>query len=269
MKRCSAVLGVAALATLAQATASDVDPAQALIECAARNAPTRSFLQAAEFDVIQDGAAQRRIGAELAGMRDDQGVNLNILVSAPSDVAGTALLLRQNESGRENMRMYLPALQRVRPITGGMAEQGILGTDFSYRDIRDIYGALREGQSRWLGSGKISGLDTQRLELIPAAEQESPYQRMVADFAASSCVLLAVEFESPGRGVTKRLLGDVASITQTGERTLLLRYTMHDLERDSQTLLKLGPPQYDQDIRALAFHPGSFYRYRNSAAAPE
>ena len=269
MKQARALLGVVALATWTQAAANEVDPAQGLLECAARNAPTRSFLQAAEFDVIQDGAAQRRIGAELAGMRDDQGVNLNILVSAPSDVAGTAVLLRQNAEGQENMRMYLPALQRVRPITGGMADQGILGTDFSYRDIRDIYGALREGQSRWLGTGKIGELDTQRLELIPAAEQESPYMRMVAEFATTSCVLLAVDFESPGQGVSKRLIGDVESITQAGERTLLLRYTMHDLERGSQTLLKLGLPQYDQDIRKLAFHPGSFYRYRNSAAAPE
>ncbi len=245
------------------------DEARALLDCAARNVPARSFTQAAEFEVMQDGAAQRRIGASLAGLRDADSISLNIVVSAPSDVAGTAVLLRQNDAGREDMRMYLPALQRVRPITGGMANQGILGTDFSYRDIRDIYGALREGQARVLGAGKIAGKDTQRMELIPAAEQESPYQRMVVDLDASSCVVLAVDFESPGRGVTKRLLGDVDSVTSIGERRILLRYTMDDLDKGSQTVLKLGAPEYDEDIRSLAFHPSSFYRYRNSAAAPE
>lgn len=253
----------------AVAQAPGDDPVQALLDCAARNVPTQSFLQAAEFEVAQDGTAQRRIGASLAGMRDSEHVTLNITVSAPSDVAGTAVLLRQGESGREDMRMYLPALQRVRPITGGMADQGILGTDFSYRDMRDIYGALRAGQARLLGPGKIDATATQRLELIPAAEQESPYQRMVADFSETDCVLLAVDFESPGRGVTKRLVGDIASLTQLGERSMLLRYTMHDLEKNSQTLLKLGVPEYDEEIRALAFHPGSFYRYRNTAAAPD
>ena len=261
---------VAALATLgATPLQAQTDEVQTLRECAARNVPAHSFVQAAEFEVMQDGAAQRRIGAALAGMRDADGINLNIVVSAPNDVAGTAVLLRQNDAGREDMRMYLPALQRVRPITGGMANQGILGTDFSYRDIRDIYGALREGQARVLGAGKIAGKDTQRMELIPAAEQESPYQRMVVDLDASSCVVLAVDFESPGRGVTKRLLGDVDSVTSIGERRILLRYTMDDLDKGSQTVLKLGLPEYDEDIRSLAFHPSSFYRYRNSAAAPE
>lgn len=261
---------VAALAMLgATPLQAQTDEVQTLRECAARNVPAHSFVQAAEFEVMQDGAAQRRIGAALAGMRDADGINLNIVVSAPNDVAGTAVLLRQNDAGREDMRMYLPALQRVRPITGGMANQGILGTDFSYRDIRDIYGALREGQAMVLGTGKIAGKDTQRMELIPAAEQESPYQRMVVDLDASNCVVLAVDFESPGRGVTKRLLGDVDSVTNIGERRLLLRYTMDDLDKGSQTVLKLGLPEYDEDIRSLAFHPSSFYRYRNSAAAPE
>jgi len=50
---------------------------------------------------------------------------------APADIKGTGFLSK----GNDNMWLYLPVLNRVRRITGGLTHGSFMGSDFSYKDI--------------------------------------------------------------------------------------------------------------------------------------
>ena len=239
--------------------------AQNILDCAGNNAPEESFSQAAAFEVSDDSGAVRHIRANFAGQRTDKGLLLNVGVKAPQDVAGTAVLLRRNEAGEDDLKIYLPALRRVRSVSGAMASQGLLGTDFSYRDLKDIFGSFRDGKAELL----VANEQSQQLAITPPAEQVSPYQRILASFDSKTCVPLELIFETAEQGEVKRLTGDPESLTQIGSRNMLLIYTMVDKLKGSQTKLILGAPMIDEKISRSAFNSGTFYNFHNRAEEPE
>ncbi|MGJ8668472.1 MAG: outer membrane lipoprotein-sorting protein [Oceanococcus sp.] len=261
------VAAVGLLITSAHAQPSSPN-AQTVLDCARDNVPERSFRQAALLKVTDDSGASREIRANFAGVRTDRGIMLNIGVKAPSDVAGTSVLLRRDDAGKESIKLYLPALRRVRTVTGSMASQGILGTDFSYRDIKDIFGSVREGEVTLLPEPE-GGEDFHRLSIVPAAEQESPYQSLLVDIDKTHCVPMQLQFETAQQGITKIMTGDPETLHTLDEQHMLLRYTMRDVVKGSQTEMDLGPPEYDEKISRTAFNPSSFYNFNNRVEAPE
>ena len=256
-------MAILLLPGLAEATS-----AQAVVECMAANVPERSFRQAAVFRSQDASGASREIQANFAGMRKPQGVLLNIGVKSPVDVAGTAVLIRRDDNGKENIKLYLPALRRVRNVSGGMASQNLLGTDFSYRDIKDIFAAAQQGELSLL-PGEGAQDEVHRLEVKPTPEQESPYSRVLIEVDKAHCVPLQLHFESAEQGVVKHLQADPESLHEQQGRFMLLDYTMRNLAERSTTRLKLGPPKFDDSISRSAFNPASFYNYNNRVQAPE
>lgn len=266
--RLNSLLLMAAFA--ATASAQELTTAQAVLDCAARNAPEQSFTQAAEL-LVRDGGQNegRQIVARFAGQRAKNGLVLNVLVSEPVDVAGSAVLLRQADDGRDDVKLYLPALRRVRSVTGSMAGQDLLGTDFSYSDIKQVYGAFNDAEAELLEPGMWQERATYRLLMRPAPEQESPYARLLIDFDQLSCAPVVISFESAQNEALKRLEGDALSLYSLGERQLIGRYTMFDLVDNTSTVLMLGPAEFDTEISRVAFHPSTFYDYNNRAKLPQ
>ncbi len=249
-------------------SAAPPDSASAVLGCAAANAPENSFQQVAELTVSMDEVVQRRILATFAGQRGKKGFLLNIGVLEPADLAGTAVLLREQGGDRDDLKLYLPALRRVRTVTGAMAGEDLLGTDFSYRDIKQVYGAYDDAGAELLEAGSWQDRPMHRIKLQPVDEDESPYSQLIIGIDQESCVTLVIEFIGPQQSPVKRLEGDPSSAMQVGERHLLARYTMKDLEKGSETQLLLGEPRFDDKIARSAFHPASFYNFHNRADRP-
>lgn len=250
------------------AGAAPPESARAVLDCAAANAPEDSFQQAVEMTVSKDGTVQRTILATFAGQRGNGGFMLNIGVLEPADLSGTAVLLREQGKDRDDLKLYLPALRRVRTVTGAMAGEDLLGTDFSYRDIKQVYGAFDDAGAELLEAGVWQERPIHRVGLQPSAEEESPYSQLIIGIDQQNCVTLLIDFIGPQQTAVKRLEGDHASIMQVGERQLLGRYTMRDLDKGSQTQLKLGEPRFDDKVARSAFHPTSFYNFHNRADRP-
>ncbi len=249
---------------LAQAPDNDAQP---VLDCVAKNVPEQSFRQAALLTITDASGASREIRANFAGMRSAGGILLNIGVEAPPDVAGTSVLLRRDENGRESIKLYLPALRRVRTVTGSMASQGILGTDFSYQDVKDIFGALREGQVELLPEPAEAAVH--RLSIKPGAAQASAYESITTEVSKSHCVPMLLQFHTAQQGISKIMQGDPESLHQDGERFMLLRYRMQDVIRGSHTDMHLGLPVVDERISRSAFNPSSFYNFHNRVEAPD
>ena len=53
----------------------------------------------------------------------------------PNDIAGTGFLVWERPGGDDDRFLYLPALGRVRRITGAERQESFVGSDFTYEDI--------------------------------------------------------------------------------------------------------------------------------------
>lgn len=262
-------LKVVTLLLVAPATAAEPGSAQAVLDCAAANAPERSFEQVAAMKVFQNEQLQREILATFAGQRARGDFLLNIGVREPADLAGTAVLLRQDESGRDDMKLYLPALRRVRRVTGAMAGQELLGTDFSYHDIRQVYGSFSAEDAELLESQQWQERAMYRVALKPEEGVSDTYQSIIVGIDKQVCTPLVIDFIGEKGATSKRLEGDFDSLLQVGERHLLARYTMRNLSKGSRTELDLGSPQFDERVSRSAFNPNTFYNFHSRADAPQ
>jgi outer membrane lipoprotein-sorting protein len=63
------------------------------------------------------------------------GDRMLIRFTYPNDIKGTAFLVWEHPDGEDERFLYLPALGRVRRITGAESQDDFVGSDFTYEDI--------------------------------------------------------------------------------------------------------------------------------------
>jgi hypothetical protein len=63
------------------------------------------------------------------------GDRMLIRFTYPNDIKGTAFLVWEHPEGEDERFLFLPALGRVRRITGAEAQDNFVGSDFTYEDI--------------------------------------------------------------------------------------------------------------------------------------
>ena len=83
----------------------------------------------------QGRARERTLGVN--GLRGQGGAGDRVLVrfTYPNDIAGTGFLVWERPGGDDDRFLYLPALARVRRITGAERQESFVGSDFTYEDI--------------------------------------------------------------------------------------------------------------------------------------
>src|SRR5690606_9921417 len=110
----------------------------------------------------------RELRGRLYGVREAELLRAMIKISAPSDLAGAAYLLREKEGGDEKY-MYVPSLNKVRRITGAAADGSLWGTDFSYSDLRQLNNAFAAGEGTLTGEGRLDDRAVYHVLLKPSA----------------------------------------------------------------------------------------------------
>jgi hypothetical protein len=85
----------------------------------------------------------------------------------PRDVAGTGYLSfsYDDESKDDDMWLYLPAMRRVRRITGSGKNDDFMGTDFTYEDMGSR--SLAKDTFSFQGEESIDGESCRRVEALP------------------------------------------------------------------------------------------------------
>jgi hypothetical protein len=63
------------------------------------------------------------------------GDRMLIRFTYPNDIKGSAFLVWEHPQGEDERFLYLPALGRVRRITGAESQDNFVGSDFTYEDI--------------------------------------------------------------------------------------------------------------------------------------
>jgi hypothetical protein len=240
-------------------TARADDAFHKLLSCVRGNVPTVLRAQDIELSSTDRDGGVRTLSGRLYLQRDGDLSRASIRITAPENIAGAAYLIRETHAQPDDdMYVWLPAVRRVRHITGGFANGSLLGTDFSYAEARLILNRFIDAEGSISGTEVVDGRTTQLVVLLPRSG-DSPYSRIRAWVDDQSCVVLKAEFDHGGK-TRKRLSGPASALTQAGHRWYLSRMTMDDLEAGTQTEVRIG--RVDSSDTALAtryFDPATFY----------
>jgi hypothetical protein len=163
---------------------------------------------------------------------------------APAEVKGTALLVVNHPERSSDQWMWTPALQRERRIALQDRSTRFFGTDFSFEDLeeRDVnqYGY------RLLGEELIDGAVCWKIESVPSERKTSQYTRSIIWIRKDNFASAQIENYIKAEVVRRLKYSDFAHVQGiwTGRRL-----EMHDLRRNSRTILILEKLQYNTPLK--------------------
>ncbi|MDR0689491.1 MAG: outer membrane lipoprotein-sorting protein [Spirochaetaceae bacterium] len=125
----------------------------------------------------------------------DYGDTEKILMGfkSPRDVAGTGYLSfsYDDESKDDDIWLYLPAMKRVRRVTGSGKNDSFMGTDFTYEDMGSR--SLGKDDFTLRGEEAVDGESCWRVEAKPR-DGKDPYGRRVIWVRKDTYVIKAVDY---------------------------------------------------------------------------
>lgn len=241
------------------AEAPELETAAEIRACTQKNFPERTSVQHVVLVARDRGGSERSLSARIYWKRkSEDAARLMMRVEEPPDLRDASYLLIEND-GRDDMFMYLPALQKVRRISAGMVSGQLWGTDFSYEDMKQIQGLAMDSPAERLPDAEVAGRPAYVLALRAAPEEASAYERIVSYVDRETCVVLKAEFFERGDRLRKRLTADPASLTSENGRWVAREIKMLDVTDETATRLRIEKVVYDEKISDRTFDPGRFY----------
>lgn len=232
---------------------------QKMLDCMRANIPPTVRIQEVEITATDRTGADRMLKGKLYALKDKGLVRAMLKISAPSDLSGAAYLLRETQPDRgDETYFYLPAVDRVRRITGASANASLLGTDFSYEEMKQLQSAFSGSDAKLEKTETLDQHPVQVLSLAPAAGSAARYNTVRAWVDQKSCVALKIEFFE-GDSVRKELSAPAASLQQSGNYWYLSEVLMRDLRDGTKTRLKIVGVSSGADIPNRLFDPHTFY----------
>jgi outer membrane lipoprotein-sorting protein len=158
----------------------------------------------------------------------------------PAEVKGVALLIVNHPDRSSDQWMWTPAIHRDRRIALQDRSTRFFGTDFSFEDLeeRDI------GQYRYqlLGEEPVDGAACWKIEATPAGKKVSQYTRSILWIRQDNYAYARVENYDGDRLVRRLSYERIEQVQGIWTARVL---EMHDVRRDSTTVLTLEKLQYN------------------------
>ncbi|MGH8482185.1 MAG: outer membrane lipoprotein-sorting protein, partial [Nevskiaceae bacterium] len=194
----------------------------------------------------------------LYGTRETDRARVMMRIETPQDLAGAAYLVRETEKGDETY-LYLPAVQKVRRISGGQMDGQLWGTDLSYNDIKQLQNAFSGAEAALENTVEpYEGRAVQAVSFTPRTEDGSRYRSVRTLVDRKTCVALRVEFFEPA-GMRKVLTVAPADLRQSGPHWYAGRAQMSDLRNATHTRVVVTGVTSGDKLAGRYFSPQSFY----------
>jgi hypothetical protein len=166
----------------------------------------------------------------------------------PPEVRGVALLIVNHTDRASDQWMWTPALNRERHIALQDRSTRFFGTDFSFEDLEEQDVGRFEYVLR--GEESVSGIRCWHVE-------SKPKQSKYSQYTSSNIWIRQVDYvpmreESYVREMIVRRL-DYSDIEQIQGVWLAKTLAMHDLRRNSRTILKFDKLQLNVPVEDSAF----------------
>ena len=169
----------------------------------------------------------------------------------PEDIAGTGLLSLDKATGKSEQWLYLPALDRVRRISGDRKGGRFVGSDLYYEDLQER--KPTEDRHRILGNETINGVACVILESIPVDPDSSVYLKRVSWIDPKTLLALRMDsFEKDDATPSKRWLL-IAKKKNQGYWTVTDSRVI-DLASGHETRLVVETALYDRKLPATLFN---------------
>ena len=167
---------------------------------------------------------------------------------APPEVKGVALLIVNHPDRASDQWMWTPALQRERRIALQDRSTRFFGTDFSFEDLeeRDV----EQYHYRLLGEETINGIESWKIESMPSEKKTSQYTKSIVWIRKDIYAIAQIENYIKNDVVRRLKYSDVAQVQGiwTGRRL-----EMHDIRKNSRTILTLEKLQYNVPLKEEDF----------------
>jgi hypothetical protein len=160
--------------------------------------------------------------------------------TSPAEVKGVALLVVNHTDRASDQWMWTPALQRDRRIALQDRSTRFFGTDFSFEDLeeRDV----DQFDYRLMGEEAVSGTPCWKIESKPKQSKNSQYTNSIVWVRKDRYVAARIENFKKDQLVRRLTYSDVAETQGIWTARTL---EMHDLGRNSRTILKLDKLEYN------------------------
>lgn len=247
-----------AMFPLAAAAGPAADPKlEQTLACMRANIPTTVRIQSVEVTAWDRGGGERTLKGKLYGSQEKDRVRVNMRIDAPADLAGASYLVKEGEKSDE-MHLYLPAVKKVRRITGQSLDGQLWGTDLSYNDVKQIQNAFGGASARLEADGTLEQRPVRVLSFEPRKEDQSRYKLVRTHVDEKTCVALQVEFLD-GTGVRKTLGVKPADLKQADGKWYASSIEIRDLKNGTHTRVRVTGVTTGDKLASRYFHPSTFY----------
>ena len=234
------------------------------MECLRANLPTSIGVRKVTLTTTDTTGATRSLIGRLYAIQEpsDSGRNLlraTLRIDEPPNLAGAAYLVRETEDYlRDGMFVYLPAVGRVRRISGSVTDRSLMGSGFSYFDFKQITNAFGDLSPELVAVDTIGDRPTHIFSFTPLEGAETRYTKVHAWIDEQSCLLIRADFRE-GDKVIKRLTAPPGSVVKTGNKWVITMLKMDDLQTGTHSELIFDEVTLDEELSAQRFNPKSFY----------
>ncbi|MCL4557689.1 MAG: outer membrane lipoprotein-sorting protein [Deltaproteobacteria bacterium] len=160
---------------------------------------------------------------------------------APADIAGTGFLSRSSD----NMWLYLPALGRVRRITGHISHGSFMGSDFNYKDLSS------EGIEKDFTAKVESFKDGEYQLTLSPKSSDSPYSMVKIWVKDDTFVPLRMEFYDPAGKLLKILIN--TEVKKIGNKWFPMSMTMTNVQDNHKTEITVEELKIDTGLKDSLF----------------
>lgn len=239
----------------AQATLAEIE------SCASENLPSSSGVIGFSVDAVDRNGAVTSSRAELRYRKpDERGTEVLLVVSEPAKTAGTALLIIDRKQDKPEFFVRLPEMKKVKRVRSRRLRGPVLGTDFSYEDLKRLREPINPTDLEVVGSDEIDGRATWLLETVPGAADGSEYARVLTHVDQQSCLPLRIDLFQGGRDGSDRLRKRLAASSEAirpvsgqGTTSLPHEYVMQDFQRETRTIVRIEHIDTDADLSPEQF----------------
>lgn len=228
-----------------------------VVQCMRANIPPVVQVREVELAARDRAGGERLLRGRLYINNENQRLRAMLKIGAPPDLAGAAYLVREGEKS-DDVYVYVPALNKVRRVTGGNMDGPLWGTDLSYSDIKQINNTFSDSTARLEGEGELDQRRVQILSFTPRAGETSRYSLIRTWVDSKSCIALKSEFYE-GATVRKRVTGAARDLAQAGPHWYLNELLVVDLKEGTQTRLRVTGVNVVKDLADRYFAPATFY----------
>jgi len=201
----------------------------------------------ADVDLASADEIGPGLDTDMRFVRVEQGpeVRTQIRVTEPADSLGTVYEVTSSENAPIERWVYLPAVRRLRNLSGTRRTDSFLGSEFSYEDL-DV-AAPRE--SRWKSVARVE--DGGRALVRVTSEPYAYYSRVETEIDPATFLPVRVSyFDMDGALFKRETFADIQSVDGHPMPT---RIEMDDVETGATSVLHLKNVRLAQPVDERTF----------------